>query len=162
MSRHRIGDAARKLHEKLADSLAGLWGEWLSPGGIGQVLDEIGYRFRRSAFSPGGDGVGLHRPSPRSGSFLQSGPGQDSSPSGVGRLAAAECQGDDTARAVVARLLHPGSAPRHARALLLNLVAPQVVPYRPRRVEPRVRKRRPKNYRLMTKPRSQLKDILIA
>jgi hypothetical protein len=35
-----------------------------------------------------------------------------------------------------------------------------VVPRRPGRVEPRVRKRRPKNYRLMTKPRAQLKQDL--
>jgi len=41
--------------------------------------------------------------------------------------------------------------------LLLALVAAKQVPYRPGRMEPRVRKRRPKNYRLMTRPRSQLK-----
>jgi hypothetical protein len=42
----------------------------------------------------------------------------------------------------------------------LRLVAQQIVPYRPDRVEPRVRKRRPKNYPLMTKPRAQLKAAM--
>ena len=35
-----------------------------------------------------------------------------------------------------------------------------VVPERPDRYEPRVRKRRPKEYKLMTKPRKQLKQEL--
>ena len=43
---------------------------------------------------------------------------------------------------------------------LLRLVVQQIIPYRPDRVEPRVRKRRPKSYPLMTKPRSQLKAAL--
>lgn len=43
---------------------------------------------------------------------------------------------------------------------LLMLVGKQVVPHRPGRSEPRVRKRRPKNYRLMTRPRAQLKAEL--
>ena len=43
---------------------------------------------------------------------------------------------------------------------LLAFVREQIVPYRPGRIEPRVRKRRPKNYRLMTKPRSELKAAL--
>jgi len=46
--------------------------------------------------------------------------------------------------------------------VLLRLVAHQIVPYRPHRIEPRVRKRRPKNYRLMTRPRSELQAILRA
>lgn len=50
---------------------------------------------------------------------------------------------------------------RHRRASafsrLLDLVAQQIVPYRPGRLEPRARKRRPKNYPLMTRPRHQLK-----
>jgi hypothetical protein len=46
------------------------------------------------------------------------------------------------------------------RSTLLNLVAQQKVPYRPERIEPRVRKRRPKNYPLMTIPRSQLKAAI--
>ena len=50
------------------------------------------------------------------------------------------------------------------RALLkriLDLIATQEVPYRPHRVEPRVKKRRPKNYRLMNKPRADLRAALI-
>jgi hypothetical protein len=43
---------------------------------------------------------------------------------------------------------------------LLRLVAQQIVPLRPDRVEPRVRKRRPKTYPLMTQPRAQLKAAL--
>lgn len=43
---------------------------------------------------------------------------------------------------------------------LLRLVAQQIVPYRPDRVEPRVRKRRPKSYPLMTRPRAQLKAAM--
>lgn len=44
--------------------------------------------------------------------------------------------------------------------LLLALVNAEAIPHRPGRVEPRVRKRRPKNYSLMTKPRHELKKIL--
>lgn len=44
--------------------------------------------------------------------------------------------------------------------LLLKLVGRQIVPYRPDRIEPRVRKRRSKNYRLMTRPRAELKAAL--
>jgi len=43
---------------------------------------------------------------------------------------------------------------------LLDFVAEQIVPHRPLRAEPRVRKRRPKNYPLMTKPRAQLKAAI--
>jgi hypothetical protein len=45
---------------------------------------------------------------------------------------------------------------------LLELLATEWLPERPGRVEPRVRKRRPKNYPLMTKPRHILKRKLIA
>jgi len=48
------------------------------------------------------------------------------------------------------------SQPREQRRLfnqLLQIIAQDTVPYRPERAEPRVRKRRPKNYRLMTRPR---------
>jgi len=44
--------------------------------------------------------------------------------------------------------------------VLLHLVGHQVVPFRPGRVEPRVKKRRPKQYPLMTRPRSELKALL--
>jgi hypothetical protein len=50
------------------------------------------------------------------------------------------------------------SQPREQRRLfdqLLQILADDIVPYRPKRSEPRVRKRRPKNYRLMTRPRHQ-------
>ncbi len=43
---------------------------------------------------------------------------------------------------------------------LLELVATQQVPYRPHRVEPRVKKRRPKKYNLMNKPRAELRAAL--
>jgi hypothetical protein len=43
---------------------------------------------------------------------------------------------------------------------LLCRIALEVVPDRPGRVEPRVRKRRPKSYTLMTKPRNELKKML--
>ncbi len=44
--------------------------------------------------------------------------------------------------------------------LLLALVNAETIPRRPGRVEPRVRKRRPKNYSLMTVPRRELKKSL--
>jgi hypothetical protein len=44
---------------------------------------------------------------------------------------------------------------------VFNLIATQDVPYRPHRVEPRVKKRRPKKYGLMNKPRAELKAALI-
>ncbi|WP_375497211.1 IS4 family transposase [uncultured Nostoc sp.] len=43
---------------------------------------------------------------------------------------------------------------------LLKVIAHKVVPDRPGRSEPRVRKRRPKIYPLMTKPRLELRNIL--
>lgn len=45
---------------------------------------------------------------------------------------------------------------------LLALVAKQLVPLRPNRAEPRARKRRPKEFPVMTKPRQQLKAALRA
>jgi len=44
--------------------------------------------------------------------------------------------------------------------VLLNLIAYKLVPHRPHRVEPRVRKRRPKAFYLMTKPRAELRAAL--
>jgi hypothetical protein len=44
--------------------------------------------------------------------------------------------------------------------VLLELIAHKLVPHRPHRVEPRVRKRRPKAFPLMTKPRTELKAAL--
>lgn len=46
---------------------------------------------------------------------------------------------------------------RHARRELLARLAADLVPFRPNRHEPRARKRRPKNYQLMTKPRAKMK-----
>jgi hypothetical protein len=43
---------------------------------------------------------------------------------------------------------------------LLSLVASELLPVRPGRVEPRVRKRRPKNYSLMSLPRNELRKKL--
>ena len=60
---------------------------------------------------------------------------------------------------------HMANAPaREHRRLydeLLRLLAREIVPDRPHRVEPRVRKRRPKNYPLMTRPRHVLKKELL-
>jgi hypothetical protein len=46
---------------------------------------------------------------------------------------------------------------RRARRELLARLAADLVPLRPNRSEPRVRKRRPKNYQLMTRPRAQMR-----
>ena len=59
-----IGDAARKLHVKLADQLAGPLQTFLPSAWIDAAVDSLGRRFYDSAFSPGGDAVGIHRPSP--------------------------------------------------------------------------------------------------
>jgi len=45
-------------------------------------------------------------------------------------------------------------------ASLLRAIASHKIPHRPNRSEPRVQKRRAKNYRLMTKPRSEYKKAL--
>ena len=42
---------------------------------------------------------------------------------------------------------------------LLEYVADDVLAHRPNRLEPRARKRRPKNYQLLTKPRHEFKEI---
>jgi len=51
---------------------------------------------------------------------------------------------------------------KHMWTVLLHGVATDLVPHRPDRAEPRVRKRRPKAYPLMTKPRAELKARLWA
>lgn len=64
----------------------------------------------------------------------------------------------DTLRQWTDTLNAAHSKPREQRRLfdqLLQILAEDIVPYRPERSEPRVRKRRPKNYRLMTRPRHQ-------
>ena len=45
-------------------------------------------------------------------------------------------------------------------AACLGYIAQDVLPLRPDRVEPRARKRRPKNYQLLNKPRHEFKEIL--
>ena len=63
MSRYyRIGDTAKKLHTKLADSLAGPLQAFLPRQWLDQILQQIGYQFRQRVFSPLGDAVGLCRP----------------------------------------------------------------------------------------------------
>ena|SRR5579862_2524565 len=52
--------------------------------------------------------------------------------------------------------------PRKQKALLaemLAVIANDTLPIRPFRVEPRARKRRPKNYHLLTKPRREMQLI---
>ena len=51
------------------------------------------------------------------------------------------------------------AAVHHAQRQQRSLV---VLPHRPDRIEPRVVKRRPKSYTLMTKPRSHLRQLLLA
>ena len=62
------------------------------------------------------------------------------------------------------RAFFSGTTPWQNRVLLkqvFDLIATQEVPYRPHRVEPRVKKRRPKKYNLMNRPRAELKAALI-
>lgn len=51
---------------------------------------------------------------------------------------------------------------RHLVKLLLRWIAHDTVPNRPGRVEPRARKRRPKKYALLNKPRHQLRKELVS
>ena len=46
-----------------------------------------------------------------------------------------------------------------ATTALLHYISQNIVPHRPNRVEPRARKRRPKNYPLLNKPRPQFREI---
>jgi hypothetical protein len=51
------------------------------------------------------------------------------------------------------------SKPKSIAAMIDNMlqsIAKDLAPVRPGRSEPRVKKRRPKNYRLMTKPRKEM------
>jgi len=43
---------------------------------------------------------------------------------------------------------------------LIAILARDPLPHRPNRVEPRARKRRPKNYQLLNKPRHQFREIM--
>jgi hypothetical protein len=65
----------------------------------------------------------------------------------------------DTVRQFANALHGAEDKPRTVSALvdeMLLAIARDLVPHRPNRSEPRVRKRRPKNYRLLTKPRHQM------
>jgi hypothetical protein len=70
MSRNGIGNTARKLYAKLVGNLAGPFGAFLPAEWIEAILADLSYRFRSTAFSPLGDGLGIHRPGSRSGPFL--------------------------------------------------------------------------------------------
>ena len=59
------------------------------------------------------------------------------------------------APAIAAR---PRSQHPQALATLLQCIADDTLPKRPNRVEPRAKKRRPKNYQLLTKPRHQFRE----
>lgn len=48
---------------------------------------------------------------------------------------------------------------RKMRQLLLHYIARDTLPHRPNRSEPRARKRRPKNFQLLNKPRNLFKEI---
>lgn len=62
------------------------------------------------------------------------------------------------------RAIFSGCSTQYRKELtmqFLNLIAFQEVPNRPGRIEPRVKKRRPKTYALMNKPRAELKAALL-
>jgi hypothetical protein len=61
---YSIGDAAKKLHAKLADQLAGPLQAFLPSAWIDAAVDSLGRRFYDSAFSPSGHALGIHRPGP--------------------------------------------------------------------------------------------------
>jgi hypothetical protein len=63
----------------------------------------------------------------------------------------------DAIIAWTALALHARAHQLRARRALLHRIACDAVPLRPGRSEPRVRKRRPKNYQLMTRPRAQMR-----
>jgi hypothetical protein len=65
----------------------------------------------------------------------------------------------DTLRQFANALSGAENKPRTVSAMIdemLLVIADDLVPFRPGRTEPRVRKRRPKNYRLLTKPRREM------
>jgi len=55
----------------------------------------------------------------------------------------------------------PGARRQGLLAMLLRWIAADTVPLRPGRIEPRARKRRPKRYDLLNKPRKQLRKELV-
>ena len=66
----------------------------------------------------------------------------------------------DTLRHWSASLEAMRGMPRKQKLLLdkmFEVIADDLVPHRPEREEPRAKKRRPKNYHLLTKPRNEMK-----
>ena len=59
-------------------------------------------------------------------------------------------------------LLAGTSRSKQLYQLLLNWIAHDILPYRPDRLEPRVKKRRPKTYPLMNQPRSEMRKVLLS
>lgn len=68
----------------------------------------------------------------------------------------------DTARHFADVIHASAQSPRKQQRLIdemLTLMASDLIPERPDRSEPRAKKRRPKNYQLLTKPRSQMGNL---
>jgi hypothetical protein len=68
----------------------------------------------------------------------------------------------DTARHFADVIHAAADSPRKQQRLIdqmLTLIARDLLPQRPGRSEPRAKKRRPKNYQLLTKPRSQMGNL---
>ncbi len=68
----------------------------------------------------------------------------------------------DTVRHFADALHAAAGQPRKQRQLydeMLAIIAKDTLPWRPERIEPRARKRRPKPYQLLTKPRHQMRVI---
>ena len=57
------------------------------------------------------------------------------------------------------RLIRTRKLEESLHKAVLLIIAKDIVPDRPDRQEPRARKRRPKNYQLLNKPRSQFREI---
>jgi hypothetical protein len=57
------------------------------------------------------------------------------------------------------RLIRTRKLEESLHKAVLLIIAKDIVPARPDRQEPRARKRRPKNYQLLNKPRSQFREI---
>ena len=62
----------------------------------------------------------------------------------------------DTLRQWAPLLSHAHADTRTARREILRIIAADQVPDRPNRSEPRARKRRPKPYQMLTRPRHQM------
>ena len=68
----------------------------------------------------------------------------------------------DTSRHFADVIHAAAKTPRKQQALIdemLSLIATHLIPERPGRSEPRTKKRRPKNFQLLTKPRSQMGNL---